>query len=311
MEKLTIVIPVFNRAAIVCRTLDSVEAQSYRNIAVIIVDNASTDDSYAVVESWIARHSDSDIHYRQLREPHPGAANARRCGANAVNTPYIAFFDSDDTMSADYAQSIIETFERNPSATLVYWKKRTVDLHGHTFASRFSHPRDILNKHIFHAVLSTQSYAMTTTLYHSCGGWDGSVMKWDDWELGIRLIFAKGFNPVPIHKTLVTIYIQQESITGSDFHSAHGGWEYAIDRAEAFAHTLHDSSHLLRLLAYKRMVLAGNYAKEGATALALQTRHDALNKVSTSAKMQLILKFTYFYVRHGWRGCASIVGRLI
>ena len=55
--ELTVVVPVYNRAKLVSRTLDSIAAQTLRPLDVILVDNASTDASKAVMHKWMAEHN--------------------------------------------------------------------------------------------------------------------------------------------------------------------------------------------------------------------------------------------------------------
>ena len=71
---ISIVIPVYNRAAVVTRTLDSVFAQTARPLQLILVDNASTDGSAELLRQWAATHDSSDFGVRLLSEPQPGAA---------------------------------------------------------------------------------------------------------------------------------------------------------------------------------------------------------------------------------------------
>ncbi|MDE5631667.1 MAG: glycosyltransferase, partial [Muribaculaceae bacterium] len=60
-KKLSIVIPVYNRGAVVGRTLQSIAAQTYRPLKVILVDNASADDTAAVLRAWQAEVSAPDF----------------------------------------------------------------------------------------------------------------------------------------------------------------------------------------------------------------------------------------------------------
>ena len=70
---ISIIVPVFNRSTIVTDTLDSIAAQTERPLALIIVDNNSTDDSLAVVTQWAVRHESPDFSVTVLSETTPGA----------------------------------------------------------------------------------------------------------------------------------------------------------------------------------------------------------------------------------------------
>lgn len=87
----SVVIPMFNRAATIRRAVDSALAQSFRDIEVIVVDDASSDESVANVAAI------DDSRLRLLRrERNGGASAARNAGVAASRGSLVAFLDSDD-----------------------------------------------------------------------------------------------------------------------------------------------------------------------------------------------------------------------
>jgi glycosyltransferase involved in cell wall biosynthesis len=92
----SVIIPAYNRAHLIGRTVASVLAQSYRNFEIIVVDDASTDDLAATL---------TEIDSPQLRcLAHPsnrGAAAARNTGLAAASGEFVAFLDSDDVWYPD------------------------------------------------------------------------------------------------------------------------------------------------------------------------------------------------------------------
>jgi glycosyltransferase involved in cell wall biosynthesis len=90
-EEISVIIPVFNRRDEVLRAIASVEAQTRPPSEIIVVDDASTDDSAEAVASL------GDERVRLLRhETNRGAAAARNTGIEAARGDWIAFLDSDD-----------------------------------------------------------------------------------------------------------------------------------------------------------------------------------------------------------------------
>mgnify|MGYP002737498535 CR=1 FL=1 len=85
----SVIIPTFNRAATLKRTIDSALAQSYRPLEVIVVDDGSTDGTEAVIRSYGDR-----IH--GIIQPNGGPSAARNTGAEAATGEWLAFLDSDD-----------------------------------------------------------------------------------------------------------------------------------------------------------------------------------------------------------------------
>ncbi len=87
----SVVIPTYNRAALVGGDIDSVLAQSYPHCRAIVVDDGSTDDTPRV----LARYG-GDPRVRVLRQPNRGVAAARNAALAQIEGDYVAFLDSDD-----------------------------------------------------------------------------------------------------------------------------------------------------------------------------------------------------------------------
>lgn len=87
----SVIIPVYNRAATIQRAVDSVLRQSYKELEIIIVDDCSSDDTVRVVNSY----QDKRIKLICLSR-NSGANTARNTGIRAAKGEYIAFQDSDD-----------------------------------------------------------------------------------------------------------------------------------------------------------------------------------------------------------------------
>ena len=85
----SVLIPTYNRAYIICSAIDSVLAQTYKNIEVVVVDDGSTDNT----RELLARYGDA---VRYIYQPNAGLAAARNTGLAAARGEFIALQDSDD-----------------------------------------------------------------------------------------------------------------------------------------------------------------------------------------------------------------------
>ena len=83
------IIPTFNRAGVLSAAIDSVIAQAYPRVEIIVVDDGSTDETSSVVARYGSR-------VRSLRQPNGGASAARNAGLGISRGDIIAFLDSDD-----------------------------------------------------------------------------------------------------------------------------------------------------------------------------------------------------------------------
>ncbi|MGH6871505.1 MAG: glycosyltransferase family 2 protein [Rhizomicrobium sp.] len=87
----SVVIPVFNRAAVLRAALQSVLDQTCQDFEIVVVDDGSRDDPRAVAEGL------GDARIRVLRQDNAGGNAARNAGIDAATGRYVAFLDSDDT----------------------------------------------------------------------------------------------------------------------------------------------------------------------------------------------------------------------
>lgn len=97
----SIIIPVYNRANFIERTINSVLEQSYNNFEMILVDDGSTDNSGEVINSI------NDERIKYYRIDNSERAFARNYGFNRSNGDYITFLDSDDIIYPDHLQNAL------------------------------------------------------------------------------------------------------------------------------------------------------------------------------------------------------------
>lgn len=92
-EIISVIVPVYNVAKVISRTLDSVLIQNYQELEIVLVDDCSTDESAAIIANYMEEHP--NIVYHRL-EKNSGAAVARNTALNLAKGRYVAFLDSDD-----------------------------------------------------------------------------------------------------------------------------------------------------------------------------------------------------------------------
>jgi len=114
----TVVMPSFNRSALIVRALDSVRNQTALPHEILVVDDASVDDTVARVEAW---RDETRFPVRIERLPtNVGAAEARNHAMRLANTRYIAFLDSDDEHLPDALARLVAALEETPDAVLAF-----------------------------------------------------------------------------------------------------------------------------------------------------------------------------------------------
>jgi glycosyltransferase involved in cell wall biosynthesis len=111
-EKLvSVIIPTFNRAWAIKNAIDSVLAQDYDPIEIIVIDDGSTDHTPDLLEEYGNK-------IRVMTQENCGVSAARNLGIKGSNGTFIALLDSDDTWEPDKISCQIEFFEQNPAALI-------------------------------------------------------------------------------------------------------------------------------------------------------------------------------------------------
>lgn len=102
---LSIIIPTFNRAELILKTLDSIVNQSYRKYEIVIIDDASKDNTREIIDIYKNNNFDNEIIYSCL-DKNLGPNVAKNLGIKLSKGDYLIFLDSDDTFPSN--ETLIE-----------------------------------------------------------------------------------------------------------------------------------------------------------------------------------------------------------
>jgi glycosyltransferase involved in cell wall biosynthesis len=97
-ELVSVIVPTYNRSKLIGETLDSVFAQTYRPIEILVIDDGSTDNTEEEVKSYFNK-CDDQVKLIYIPKVHTGAQEARNIGYQQSQGEYIQFLDSDDILS--------------------------------------------------------------------------------------------------------------------------------------------------------------------------------------------------------------------
>lgn len=121
-ELISVIIPVYQEEKYLARCLDSVIAQTYRNLEIVVVDDGSKDNSGKICDEY-AR---IDSRIRVIHKENGGQSSARNVGLEAAHGKYIGFLDSDDWITSDmymYLYTLISQYDAD-IAMCSYSRKR-------------------------------------------------------------------------------------------------------------------------------------------------------------------------------------------
>lgn len=184
MSKVSVIIPTYNRTSFLNRAIQSILNQTYQNFELLVVDDASTDNTEDVVKSF----NDNRIQYLRHNE-NRGLSAARNSGIEVARGKYVSFLDDDDEFLPQKLEKQINKFEPLPSSTgVVYSGFCYVDKNGHEVLKVIPTFRG----NIYAILLKYNICAVITPLirkdcFQKAGLFDESLHSLQDWDLWIRI----------------------------------------------------------------------------------------------------------------------------
>lgn len=185
----TVVVPTYNRADLIGKSIASIQAQTAPVTAIVIVDDGSTDDTRALV----ARLAVADSRITLVEQTNAGANVARNNGISHAATALVAFLDSDDRWEPTKIARQLAAWASRPDAVASFTGILAVD--GDRPLYHYDIPADpTLDDLRRHNALGTTSAAMVRTdVLRSVGGFDPTLPSCQDWDLWLRLRRAGSF----------------------------------------------------------------------------------------------------------------------
>ena len=111
---ISIIVPCYNAAGYINKCLDSILAQTYTNIEVILIDDGSTDDTGKILDAY----KEQDPRIVVVHQENRGPAATRNVGLDIAKGEYIAFVDSDDYVLPDFCEKRLQYFTGDISMVL-------------------------------------------------------------------------------------------------------------------------------------------------------------------------------------------------
>jgi len=236
----SVVLPTYNRAHLLRRAIVSVLSQSMADFELIVVDDASTDDTESVVQRLAAQ----DRRIRYVRRPgNGGPAGARNTGLAAARGEFVAFQDSDDEWLSGRLELTLAPFRQSGAETLglVTCGMLRPQPNGGTYrfppAALLGAEADLAKQITLHTDAAfTQTWLARRSVLEAAGGFDEALYVWDDWEYLLR-----------IHRCARVRYLEQVGVVS---HLTSGSVGTRIQpRLDALAHMLskHETGDALLL----------------------------------------------------------------
>lgn len=180
-ESVAVIIPTYNRGAVLARALDSVAAQTVAADEVIVVDDGSTDTT----ESLLAEYP--DVTY--IRQPNRGVSAARNIGIETAASKWVAFLDSDDEWLPEKLQKQLNASAQDIHCPLIHsdeiWIRNGVrvnQMDKHAKAGGM-----IFERCLPLCAISPSAALVKRSLLLELGGFNETLPACEDYDLWLRL----------------------------------------------------------------------------------------------------------------------------
>lgn len=206
--EVSVIITTHNGRMTKCKhAIESVLSQSFKDLEVIVVDDASEDGTREMVKSI----SDSRIKYIRRKTSKANQAFPKNDGIKQANGNYICFLDSDNRFRPDHIKVLYEALQKNPDVSVVYGDRMVRDeVNGTKFVGIFAdfNPVVLLNRNF---IDTSDSLIRRDALFY-VGGWDTRYKRFLDWNLYLRMSKA-GYKFLRVPGIITDYYVHKHMIS--------------------------------------------------------------------------------------------------
>jgi glycosyltransferase involved in cell wall biosynthesis len=181
----SIITPSFNQGRFIEETLRSVKEQSYPRLEHVVIDGASTDNTLDIL-----RRYDGTYNMRWVSEPDRGHADALCKGFREAHGDILAWLNSDDVYLPGAIEQVVEAFQHDPAADLIYGDIVLIDADGNELGRRRLTRVDHFDFLGQGDCLAQPATFWTRGIYDRVGGIDSSWYFQMDLEFFIRVAAA-------------------------------------------------------------------------------------------------------------------------
>lgn len=182
MFRISVIIPAFNRAALLPRALDSVLAQQYAAHEIIVVDDGSSDDTTALLRR---RYPGVTC----IRQPRQGVSAARNTGIRAASGDWLAFLDSDDAWLPHKLQRLCAALQAAPDYRIAHSDEIWIR-HGRRVNAMNKHRKygGMIFPHTLRlCTISPSAVMIARTLLAQVGLFDEELPACEDYDMWLRI----------------------------------------------------------------------------------------------------------------------------
>ena len=208
----SIIMPTYNRENLIVHSLDSVHAQTYRPVEIIIVDDGSIDNTAHVVDDWRrANEEQKGFHVKYVYQKNAGPSAARNRGLIECRGEFIQFLDSDDLIPPQRLETLAKVFQ-DPECDFIQTGFNGFCANcGEIIENHYGKPDQNQLEVALKGRLwpNTLRSAFRHSLIASMGPWNEEMTCFEDYEYVIRALLKS-------HKSIAIRDILASALRGGD-----------------------------------------------------------------------------------------------
>lgn len=186
----SVVIPLFNKADTILRTLGTVTKQVFRNFEIVVVDDGSTDTSALLVETF-----ETQVSLRLIKQSNSGVSSARNHGVAVARGKFVAFLDADDEWHPEFLLELTKIICKFPEATVVGTDYKYVKSN-HCISGKDKsviEQIDFFEEWPWRSPINSSSMAVQRDFFVANGGFNRDFRFYEDAEFLFRLAMQTKF----------------------------------------------------------------------------------------------------------------------
>lgn len=272
------------------RAVNSVIAQTYRPMELIVVNDCPDDKASIYIKDLLDEFSESFSIKYILHEKNWGACKARNTGIDASNGEFVAFLDDDDEWMPDKIEKQLQGFV-NEKVGLVYSPFYNIMEEGKEELAI----RETKSGNLFADLLWTNCVGGTSmpmirkSVFNDCGSFDEKLMSLQDYDMWIRI--AEKYEMVCINEPLTRRFLQEDSIT-KKFYKQVQGMEYFLNKhAVRYASNPKAFNHIINRRVNK-WIEQGHF-KEAGKIYFKAVKAKKISKYNITEPIKGIMKYIY------------------
>lgn len=219
MPKISVVIPVYNKANFIAETLNSVYEQTFTDYEILLINDGSTDGSLEILETF--KKENTTVYSQENK----GLSHARNTGISLAKAPLICLLDADDLWETSHLENIYSLSIKYPEATL--YGTRYIDLfkNGILVLPKWNLEtsendfivRDFFKSSLFQPIITPSSFGFKKNIISEIGGFNEDATYFEDADFFIRanLKFQLAYST---HPSVKYRFESENQVTHSPLH---------------------------------------------------------------------------------------------